>query len=213
MTTSKLDGLLHDLDATLNGMQIQGNSQQMQQQVLRQQQEQLRLQQQLIEVQTALLKQQQLAAVSAVSFPRPLVEQPSVPPPSMRGRSDSHTMPFVPYNTDQAQRDQLADYNRSLRLHTSTYDMGARKSFSVDSAIEIQSTSSASIHSAGISGGGVFGSKQVETASTTSSEKKRSFFSGMGMGKRAASKSSSSPSSMKKKEDRDLLATLESVGF
>ncbi|KAI8617292.1 hypothetical protein BC830DRAFT_1114202 [Chytriomyces sp. MP71] len=213
MPSSKLDDLLNDLDATLNDMQIQRNAEQMQQQILRQQQEQLRLQQQLIEVQTALLKQQQMAAVSAASFPRPAIEPPSTPHAGMRGSSDSLIMSFVPYSTDQVQRDQLAEYNRSLRLHTSTHDRTTRKSFSDDSAIEIQSISSASIHSAGISGGGVFGSKAAETASMTSSEKKRSFFSGLGMGKKTVSKSSSPPSSIKKKEDRDVLATLESVGF
>ncbi|KAI8616245.1 hypothetical protein BC830DRAFT_1218018 [Chytriomyces sp. MP71] len=192
MPPANLDALLNDLDATLNELQMEDAAQKRQEQMLKQQQEQLRLQQQLIEVQTALLKQQQINAVSAAAVP-PAMDFPiSV----TRSSPNSPPIPYSQYSSAQVQREQLMQYNQGvMRSHSHHSEPDFLSS-------DVQSVMPPSVMSAPGAGGGVFGSRVVDTESVTSSEKKRTLF---GFG------STKSVSSTKKKQD--VLATLESVGF
>ncbi|KAJ3263326.1 hypothetical protein HDU77_010940 [Chytriomyces hyalinus] len=182
-------------------------------QIMTQQQEQLRIQQQLLEIQSALLRQQQLNSAPppapnlnqfnyqqsvGVMYPRPLAN------------SKSNSDGLNSYSASQVQQDQLMAYNKSLRSWTS--DQTRRPSmFSHESTYSHDSdmhslVSSDSSQVAGISGGGIFGKPSEKTESVTSSERKRGLF--------GFSKDSSSSSSSKKPvSQKDVVASLESIGF
>ncbi|KAJ3220578.1 hypothetical protein HDU81_011339 [Chytriomyces hyalinus] len=184
-------------------------------QIMTQQQEQLRIQQQLLEIQSALLRQQQL---NSAPPPAPNLNQFNYQPQSVGvmyprplANSKSNSDGLNTYNASQVQQDQLMAYNKSLRSWTS--DQTRRPSmFSHESTYSHESDmhsliSSDSSQVAGISGGGIFGKPAEKTESVTSSERKRGLF--------GFSKDSSSSSSHSKKpvSQKDVVASLESIGF
>ncbi|KAJ3233044.1 hypothetical protein HDU78_006701 [Chytriomyces hyalinus] len=234
-----LDAMMDDLDATLQELELhppplsQASSpptptlspltrqprqhqpvSQSARQLMAQQQEQLRIQQQLLEIQSALLRQQQLNSPAPPSN-QLNYQQPMYPRPLATPRSNSDGNSNM-YSASQVQQDQLLAYNKSLRSWSS--DPSRKPAMaSHESAYSHESDlhslmSSDSSQVAGISGGGVFGKSGEKTESITSSERKRGMF---GFSKDSSGGGGGSNHSKEKKPvtQKDVVASLESIGF